>query len=64
MDLVEVAVMTGGLCGYPVFQLLLVKEYFTLAGNYVKLKGVFEKTSCLLIDAETNENNNMFLHNL
>ena len=51
--------MAGGSCGYPVFGGLLMNECFTLAGNQVKLKGMFEKTNCLKFHKQ-NENNDMF----
>ena len=52
--------MAGSLCGYPVFEALLINKCFTLSGNQVKRKGTFVKTNCLKMHRQ-NENNVMFL---
>ena len=40
-------VMAASLCGYPVFEALLINKCFSLSVNQVKLKETFVKTNCL-----------------
>ena len=55
--------MAGSLCGYPVFEALLINKCFSLLVNQVKRKGTFVKTNSLKIRKQ-NENNDVLMTNV
>ena len=56
-------VMAASLCGYPVFEALLINKCFSLTVNQVKLKETFVKTNCLKM-LKQNENNDLCSYDL
>ena len=61
LDLIKATAMAGSFYGYLSSRYhALINKYFTLGGEQVELRETFEKTNCLKIPKQ-NENNDMFL---